>query len=97
MRWEIEKATKPIEVFKEKHKENQVQEEGAIPLFEGEVNKEKLLSIWESPLGWKLLAFILYFQGVSQSAIGRWLGVNKKYDMSVVKGNCQLVINLEKD
>ena len=77
MRWEIEKATKPIEVFKEKHKENQVQEEGAIPLFEGEVNKEKLLSIWESPLGWKLLAFILYFQGVSQSAIGRWLGVNK--------------------
>lgn len=46
-------------------------------LFEGEVNSEKLSSIWNSQLGWKLWAFILYFQGISQSVIGSWIGVDK--------------------
>jgi len=38
-------------------------------LFEGEVNHENLLGIWNSPVGWKIWAFILYFQGISQSVI----------------------------
>ncbi|MBU1379700.1 DDE-type integrase/transposase/recombinase [Myxococcota bacterium] len=46
-------------------------------LFEGEVDSEKISSLWNSPLGWKLWAFLLYFQGVSLSVIGGWIGVNK--------------------
>ena len=52
--------------------------EHAKKLFEeGRPDLQKLSCIWDSPLGWKLWAFVLYYHGVSLSAIGGWLGVNK--------------------
>lgn len=75
----LRKATEPIDSTPESLKQGKSEEnsEEAGKLFEGKVNSEKLSSIWNSPLGWKLWAFLLYFQGVSQSAIGGWMGVNK--------------------
>lgn len=46
-------------------------------LFDEQTKVENLYSIWQTPLGWYLWIFILYYQGVSTAAIGRWLGVNK--------------------
>jgi transposase-like protein len=76
---QLNKATEPIDSTQEsleQIKSDEVPEE-VKNLFEGEVNSEKLSSIWNSKLGWKLWAFILYFQGVSQSVIGSWIGVDK--------------------
>ena len=46
-------------------------------VFDAKVNRENLAAVWDSTLGWKLLAFVLYFNGMSQGVIGRWFGVNK--------------------
>ena len=75
----LRKTTKPLNSMPSLQKQGKPEEmsDDERNLFEGEVNSEKLSSIWNSPLGWKLWAFLLYFQGVSQSAIGGWMGVNK--------------------
>jgi len=44
---------------------------------EGKIDMQKLSCIWDNALGWKLWAFVLYYHGVSLSAIGGWMGVNK--------------------
>lgn len=60
------------------HLEEVVKSKESTKLFEDRVVKQEELSeIWQSPIGWKLLAFILYFRGVSTSVIGGWFGVNK--------------------
>lgn len=51
--------------------------DSAKQVFTGDASKEKLQDIWQGPLGWYMWAFILYFNGISLSVIGRWLGVNK--------------------
>ncbi len=51
--------------------------ENAKELFAGATTKEKLKELWQGPFGWYMWAFILYFNGISLSVIGRWLGVHK--------------------
>ena len=72
----LEEATEPLgaEALELTDKGAQVQER----LLESqEVTEEGLASLWESALGWVILAFALYMQGVSLSVIGGWLGVDK--------------------
>jgi transposase-like protein len=72
----LEQATEALggEVLELGDKGVQVQER---LLEEQEVTPEGVASLWESGLGWVLLGFALYMQGVSLSVIGGWLGVNK--------------------
>jgi transposase-like protein len=72
----LEQATEPLggEELELGDKGVQVQER---LLEEQEVTPEGLASVWESALGWVILAFALYMQGVSLSVIGSWLGVDK--------------------
>ncbi|MEA2098122.1 MAG: transposase, partial [Patescibacteria group bacterium] len=75
------KASKVIEfnkkeINKEVRKKVDGIEEGK-SLFNEEVNKKKLTNIWKSPLGFKLLAFIFYYHGISQGIIGSWFGKDK--------------------
>jgi len=72
----LEEATPPLggEELELGDKGVQVQER---VLESQEVTLEGLARVWESALGWVLLAFALYMQGVSLSVIGGWLGVDK--------------------
>ena len=46
-------------------------------LLQGEVSPSKLAQLWEGTTGARLLAFILYYHGVSLDVIGRFFGVHK--------------------
>ena len=46
-------------------------------LFQGEVSPSKLVQLWEGTTGALLLAFILYYHGLSLEVIGRFFGVHK--------------------
>jgi transposase-like protein len=46
-------------------------------LLHGEVSPSKLAQLWEGATGAILLAFILYYHGVSLEVIGRFFGVHK--------------------
>lgn len=72
----LDQATEPMggEAVELRDQDVRVQER---LLEEQEVTEEGLASIWESALGWVLLAVALYMQGVSLSVIGSWLGVDK--------------------
>jgi len=72
----LEEATPPLggEELELSDQGAQIQER---VLESQEVTLEGLASIWESALGWVILAFALYMQGVSLSVIGSWLGVDK--------------------
>jgi len=72
----LEQATEPIggEALELGDQGAQIQER---LLASQEVTAEGLASVWKSPLGWVLLAFALYMQGVSLSVIGGWFGVDK--------------------
>ncbi len=76
---QLREATEPENSTPDAREQNKPTEppEEVKSLFEGEVNLEKLSAIWDSALGWKLWAFLLYFQGVSQAVIGGWIGVDK--------------------
>lgn len=46
-------------------------------LLQGEVSPAKLAQLWEGTTGAMLLAFILYYHGLSLEVIGRFFGVHK--------------------
>jgi hypothetical protein len=46
-------------------------------LLQGEVSPAKLGQLWQGPMGAVLLAFILYYHGVSLEVIGRFFAVHK--------------------
>jgi transposase-like protein len=46
-------------------------------LLQGEVSPSKLAQLWEGATGAILLAFILYYHGLSLEVIGRFFGVHK--------------------
>ena len=46
-------------------------------LLHGEVSPSKLAQLWEGATGAILLAFILYYHGLSLEVIGRFFGVHK--------------------
>ncbi len=46
-------------------------------LLQGEVSPSKLAQLWEGATGAVLLAFILYYHGLSLEVIGRFFGVHK--------------------
>jgi transposase-like protein len=46
-------------------------------LLQGEVSPSKLAELWEGATGAILLAFILYYHGLSLEVIGRFFGVHK--------------------
>ena len=46
-------------------------------LLQGEVSPSKLAQLWEGATGAMLLAFLLYYHGVSLEVIGRFFGVHK--------------------
>lgn len=46
-------------------------------LFEGDRGAETLQRLWQGRLGQMLLAFVLYYHGISLSTLGSWFGVNK--------------------
>jgi len=72
----LEEATEPMGVEELALRDQDVQVQERL-LAEQEVTLEGLASLWESALGWVILAFALYMQGVSLSVIGGWLGVDK--------------------
>ena len=43
-------------------------------LESGSADENSLKTFWQSQLSWKLLAFTLYFHGISLSTIGGWFG-----------------------
>ena len=72
----LEEATEPLGVEELELRDQDVQVQERL-LESQEVTLEGLASLWESALGWVILAFALYMQGVSLSVIGGWLGVDK--------------------
>jgi len=72
----LAEATEPMGVEELALRDQDVQIQERL-LAEQEVTGEGLASIWESALGWVILAFALDIQGVSLSVIGGWLGVDK--------------------
>jgi transposase-like protein len=46
-------------------------------LLQGEVSPSKLAQLWEGTTGAMLLAFLLYYHGLSLEVIGRFFGVHK--------------------
>jgi len=50
-------------------------------LLPGEVSPSKLAQLWEGATGAILLAFILYYHGLSLEVIGRFFGVHKTTGM----------------
>lgn len=46
-------------------------------LFEGDSHAAALQGLWQGRLGQMLLAFVLYYHGISLSTLGAWFGVNK--------------------
>jgi hypothetical protein len=46
-------------------------------LLQGEVSPSKLAALWEGTTGAMLLAFLLYYHGLSLEGIGRFFGVQK--------------------
>jgi len=72
----LAEATEPLGAEELALRDQDVQVQERL-LAEQEVTGEGLASLWESALGWVILAFALYMQGVSLSVIGGWLGVDK--------------------
>lgn len=70
-------ASVPQETYQHDEIEQSANAEEAKKLFDEQNKVEDMYSIWQSPLGWYMLAFTLYFQGVSTAAIGSWFGLNK--------------------
>jgi hypothetical protein len=46
-------------------------------LLQGDVSPSKLAQLWERTTGVILLAFLLYYHGLSLEVIGRFFGVHK--------------------
>ena len=46
-------------------------------LLQGEVSPSKLAQLWEGTTGGMVLAFLLYYHGLSLEGIGRFFGVHK--------------------
>ena len=76
----IEQACTPIvsqQIIEESEASENNDSEIKILLESGAADENSLINFWQSQLSWKLLAFTLYFHGISLSTIGGWFGLNK--------------------
>ena len=68
-------TTKPKNSFSDSKGQKKLQK--AKEIFCSKPEQNELAAMWEKPVGWQILAFLLYLNGVSTSVIGNWFGVNK--------------------
>ncbi len=74
---EVDRPALAINSFAKKEHQRQMPESIFSSFTSDDDNDKQLARIWDSMRGWKLLAFVLYFHGVSLSVIGGWLSVHK--------------------